>query len=109
MDGPIRYSLLMLEREEHLMMMIKSFHDKIKKKNKLRLCYLKRKAMVKLCMYFQAPHDEDVVDSFDKTPHILFSSEIIIMLLILKRDEMGRACGANGGGEGCIQHFGWEA
>jgi hypothetical protein len=26
-----------------------------------------------------------------------------------KEDEMGRACGAHGGGEGCIQHFGWEA
>jgi hypothetical protein len=23
--------------------------------------------------------------------------------------EMGGACGAHGGGEGCIQHFGWEA
>jgi hypothetical protein len=26
-----------------------------------------------------------------------------------KKDEMGGACGAHGGGEGCIQHFGWEA
>jgi hypothetical protein len=26
-----------------------------------------------------------------------------------KEDEMGGACGAHGGGEGCIQHFGWEA
>jgi hypothetical protein len=25
-----------------------------------------------------------------------------------KEDEMGGACGAHGGGEGCIQHFGWE-
>jgi hypothetical protein len=26
-----------------------------------------------------------------------------------KEDEMGGACGVNEGGEGCIQHFGWEA
>jgi hypothetical protein len=26
-----------------------------------------------------------------------------------EEDEMGGACGAYGGGEGCIQHFGWEA
>jgi hypothetical protein len=26
-----------------------------------------------------------------------------------KEDEMDGACGAHGGGEGCIQHFGWEA
>jgi hypothetical protein len=26
-----------------------------------------------------------------------------------KGDEMGGACGAHGGGEGFIQHFGWEA
>jgi hypothetical protein len=26
-----------------------------------------------------------------------------------KEDEMGGACGAHGGGEGCIQHIGWEA
>jgi hypothetical protein len=26
-----------------------------------------------------------------------------------KEDEMGEACGSLGGGEGCIQHFGWEA
>jgi hypothetical protein len=25
------------------------------------------------------------------------------------KDEMGGACGALRGGEGCIQHFGWEA
>jgi hypothetical protein len=25
-----------------------------------------------------------------------------------KEDEIGGACGAHGGGEGCI-HFGWEA
>jgi hypothetical protein len=24
-------------------------------------------------------------------------------------NEMGGACGAHGGGERCIQHFGWEA
>jgi hypothetical protein len=29
--------------------------------------------------------------------------------LFSKEDEMGGACGAHGGGEGCIQHFGWEA
>jgi hypothetical protein len=23
-------------------------------------------------------------------------------------DEMGGECGAHGGGEGCIKHFGWE-
>jgi hypothetical protein len=27
----------------------------------------------------------------------------------LAKDEMGGACGAHGGGVGCIQHFGWEA
>jgi hypothetical protein len=26
-----------------------------------------------------------------------------------KEDEMGGAGGAQGGGEGCIQYFGWEA
>jgi hypothetical protein len=26
-----------------------------------------------------------------------------------KEDEMDGVCGAHGGGEGCIQHFGWEA
>jgi hypothetical protein len=26
-----------------------------------------------------------------------------------KEDEMGGACGAHGEGEGCIQHFVWEA
>jgi hypothetical protein len=26
-----------------------------------------------------------------------------------KEDEMGRACDVHRGGEGCIQHFGWEA
>jgi hypothetical protein len=26
-----------------------------------------------------------------------------------KVDEIGGACGAHGGGEGCIQNFGWEA
>jgi hypothetical protein len=30
---------------------------------------------------------------------------IIIIIIII----MGGACGAHGGGEGCIQHFGWEA
>jgi hypothetical protein len=26
-----------------------------------------------------------------------------------KEDEMGGACGSHGGGDGYIQHFGWEA
>jgi hypothetical protein len=26
-----------------------------------------------------------------------------------KEDEMGGACGAHAGGEGCIKRFGWEA
>jgi hypothetical protein len=26
-----------------------------------------------------------------------------------EEDEMGGACGTHGGGEECIQHFGWEA
>jgi hypothetical protein len=26
-----------------------------------------------------------------------------------KENEMGGASGTHGGGEGCIQHFGWEA
>jgi hypothetical protein len=26
-----------------------------------------------------------------------------------EEDEMGGACGAHGGGEGCDKHFGWEA
>jgi hypothetical protein len=30
-------------------------------------------------------------------------------ILRRKKDEIGGACGAHGGGEGCIQHFGWDA
>jgi hypothetical protein len=29
--------------------------------------------------------------------------------LLKKINAMDGACGAHGGGEGCIQHFGWEA
>jgi hypothetical protein len=38
-------------------------------------------------------------------PHMLIGK----VFQRLKEDEMGGACGAHGGGEGCIQHFGWEA
>jgi hypothetical protein len=33
---------------------------------------------------------------------------ISLGVLRSKEDELGGACGAHGGGEGCIQHFGWE-
>jgi hypothetical protein len=36
---------------------------------------------------------------------LTFSSDMIF----INEDEMGGACGAHGGGEGCVQHFGWEA
>jgi hypothetical protein len=39
----------------------------------------------------------------------LYSSPSIVKSDQSKEDEMGWACGAHGGGEGCIQHFGWEA
>jgi hypothetical protein len=49
--------------------------------------------------------------------HSIFMTAIIKFSVIAqycqgdqsKEDEMGGACGAHGGGEGCIQHFGWEA
>jgi hypothetical protein len=41
--------------------------------------------------------------------HGLYSSPSIVKSDQSKEDEMGEACGAHGGGEGCIQHFGWEA
>jgi hypothetical protein len=46
-------------------------------------------------------HDEEL--------HGLYSSAGIVKSDQNKEDEMGGACGAHGGGEGCIQHFGWEA
>jgi hypothetical protein len=39
--------------------------------------------------------------------HGLYSSPSIVR--VIKEDEIGGACGVHGGGEGCIQHFGWEA
>jgi hypothetical protein len=41
--------------------------------------------------------------------HGLYSSPSIVRVIKAKKDEIGGACGAHGGGEGCIQHFGWEA
>jgi hypothetical protein len=41
--------------------------------------------------------------------HGLYSSPGIVRVIKGKEDEMGGACGAHGGGKGCIQHFGWEA
>jgi hypothetical protein len=41
--------------------------------------------------------------------HGLYSSPTIVKSDQSKEDEMGGACGTLGGGEGCIQHFGWEA
>jgi hypothetical protein len=41
--------------------------------------------------------------------HGLCSSPSIVKGDQSKEDEMSGACGAHGGGEGCIQHFGWEA
>jgi hypothetical protein len=46
---------------------------------------------------------------------LLHKNEAVMVLqyfkdyLISQEDEMGGACGAHGGGEGCIQHFSWEA
>jgi hypothetical protein len=40
---------------------------------------------------------------------ILCVMKIVTWYQETKEDEMGGACGAHGGGEGCIQHFGWEA
>jgi hypothetical protein len=39
----------------------------------------------------------------------MYSSPSIVRVIKAKEDEMGGTCGAHGGGEGCIQHFGWEA
>jgi hypothetical protein len=36
----------------------------------------------------------------------LYSSPSIVR--VIKARRMGGACGTHGGGEGCIQHFGWE-
>jgi hypothetical protein len=41
--------------------------------------------------------------------HQTIMKSILTSLGITLEDEMGGACGAHGGGEGCIQHFGWEA
>jgi hypothetical protein len=41
--------------------------------------------------------------------HGLYSSPSIVRVIKARRMEMGGACGAHGEGEGCIQHFGWEA
>jgi hypothetical protein len=38
----------------------------------------------------------------------LYSSPSIVRVIKARR-KMGGACGLHGGGEGCIQHFGWEA
>jgi hypothetical protein len=45
---------------------------------------------------------------YNEELHGLYSSPSIVRV-IKAEDEMGGACGAHGGGEGCIQHFGWEA
>jgi hypothetical protein len=41
--------------------------------------------------------------------HGLYSSPSIVSVINAKENEMGGACGEHGGGEGCIQHCGWEA
>jgi hypothetical protein len=47
-------------------------------------------------------HNEDL--------HGLYPSPGIVRMIKARRMvEMGGTCGAHGGGEGCIQHFGWEA
>jgi hypothetical protein len=38
----------------------------------------------------------------------LYSSPSTVTVIQSKEDEIGGACGTHGGGEGCIQHFGWE-
>jgi hypothetical protein len=40
--------------------------------------------------------------------HGLYSSPSIVRVIKARRMRWG-VCGAHGGGEGCIQHFGWEA
>jgi hypothetical protein len=43
---------------------------------------------------------------------IVFTDHVTIYetyKILSKEDEMGGACGAHGGDEGCIHHFGWEA
>jgi hypothetical protein len=41
--------------------------------------------------------------------HGLYSSPSIVRVIKARRRMMGGTCGAHGGGELCIQHFGWEA
>jgi hypothetical protein len=43
--------------------------------------------------------------------HGFYSSPSIVRVIKAKRMRWAGhgACGAHGGGEGCIQHFGWEA
>jgi hypothetical protein len=41
--------------------------------------------------------------------HNLYSSLNIVRVIKFKEDEVGRTCGTHGGGERCLQGFGWEA
>jgi hypothetical protein len=54
------------------------------------------------------PKRDEVTGGWRKL-HGLYSSPSIVKSDQSKEDEMGGACGAHGGGKGCIQHFGWEA
>jgi hypothetical protein len=40
--------------------------------------------------------------------HGLYSSPSIVRVIKARRMRWAGACGAHRGGEGCIQHFGWE-
>jgi hypothetical protein len=57
------------------------------------------------------PKRDEVTGSWRKLHneelHGLYSSPRIIRVIKSKEDEMGRACGTHGGGERCLQHFGW--
>jgi hypothetical protein len=41
--------------------------------------------------------------------HSLYSSPNIVRVIKSRRIEVGRTCGTHGGGERCLQSFGWEA
>jgi hypothetical protein len=53
----------------------------------------------------------DVTGGWRKLPneelHGLYCSPSIVR--VIKKEETGGACGTHVRGEGCIQHFGWEA
>jgi hypothetical protein len=41
--------------------------------------------------------------------HSLYSSPNIVRVIKIKEDEVGGTCGTHGGGDRCLQGFGWEA